>query len=252
MKIVDMELTRLYPYENNPRVNDEAVEPVANSIKEFGFKVPIVATQDGEIINGHTRYKAALKLDLSSVPVIIADDLSDEQVKAFRLADNKISELADWDMDKLMSELEGLSDIDDIDMSGFGFDDIQIEEAGLDEPEDDDYDVIPVEDPVSKLGQIWQLGNHRLMVGDSTDSDQVAKLLDGNELDLLVTDPPYNVAYTGATEEALTIENDSMSSEEFLEFLSSAFSAVNPIMKAGATFYVWYASREHINFEKDE
>lgn len=119
MQIVEKELSWLKPYANNPRDNASAVEPVANSIKEFGFKVPIVATADGEIINGHTRFKAANKLNLEKVPVIIADDLTEEQVKAFRLADNKTGELANWNFELLESEL---SEIFEFDMTDFGFD----------------------------------------------------------------------------------------------------------------------------------
>ena len=117
MQIVEKELSWLKPYANNPRDNESAVEPVANSIKEFGFKVPIVATSDGEIINGHTRFKASKLLGLEKVPVIIADDLTDEQIKAFRLADNKVSEFSKWDEDKLRDELKQL----EMDMAEFGF-----------------------------------------------------------------------------------------------------------------------------------
>lgn len=135
MQIYDKSLGWLTPYENNPRNNDEAVEPVANSISEFGFKVPIVATPDGEIINGHTRWKAAKKLKLKTVPVIIADDLTEEQVRAFRLADNKVAEIAQWDIELLLSEIES---VDNLDMTLFGFadsdytlDDFEDEETGL-------------------------------------------------------------------------------------------------------------------------
>ena len=117
MQIIEKELSWLKPYANNPRDNESAVEPVANSIKEFGFKVPIVATSDGEIINGHTRFKASKRLGLEKVPVIIADDLTDEQIKAFRLADNKVSEFSKWDEDKLRDELKQL----EMDMTEFGF-----------------------------------------------------------------------------------------------------------------------------------
>ena len=117
MQIVEKELSWLKPYANNPRDNESAVEPVANSIKEFGFKVPIVATSDGEIINGHTRFKASKRLGLEKVPVIIADDLTDEQIKAFRLADNKVSEFSKWNEDKLRDELKQL----EMDMTEFGF-----------------------------------------------------------------------------------------------------------------------------------
>lgn len=176
MQIIEKELSWLKPYAKNPRDNANAVEPVANSIKEFGFKVPIVATSDGEIINGHTRFKASKLLGLEKVPVIIADDLTDEQIKAFRLADNKTGELANWDFSLLDEEL---SDIIDLDMSDFGFeiDDLIEEES---EGDLDDFDDTPPEEPKAKLGQVYQLGRHRLMCGDSTDVSNVEKLLGGS------------------------------------------------------------------------
>lgn len=244
MQIIEKELSWLKPYAKNPRDNANAVEPVANSIKEFGFKVPIVATSDGEIINGHTRFKASKLLGLEKVPVIIADDLTDEQIKAFRLADNKTGELANWDFSLLDEEL---SDIIDLDMSDFGFeiDDLIEEES---EEDLDDFDDTPPEEPKAKLGQVYQLGRHRLMCGDSTDVSNVEKLLGGVLADLLITDPPYNVAYEGKTKDALTIKNDSMGDEQFRAFLTSAFFAADSVMKPGAVFYIWHADSEGYNF----
>lgn len=221
MQIIYKKLSELHPYANNPRVNDNAVEAVANSIKEFGFKNPIVATSDGEIVNGHTRFKAANKLGLAEVPVIIADDLSEEQIKAFRLADNKTSELADWNFELLNIEL---SEIDDIDMSEFGFE-LDEEELIEDDKDLDEFDESLPEEPSAKLGDIYQLGRHKLMCGDSTDVSMVEALMGGTMVDLLVTDPPYNVAYEGKTKDALKIENDNMEDEAFRRFLTSAFYA---------------------------
>ena len=141
MQIVEKELSWLKPYANNPRDNESAVEPVANSIKEFGFKVPIVATSDGEIINGHTRFKASKSLGLEKVPVIIADDLTDEQIKAFRLADNKTGEIADWNESLLIKELEELDDLD-YDMGQFGFE-LDLDDADEDGDGYDDAGDIP-------------------------------------------------------------------------------------------------------------
>lgn len=132
LQVVYKRLDEIKPYENNPRLNDDAVEPVANSIKEFGFKVPIVVDKDGVIVAGHTRYKAAQKLGLQSVPCLVADDLSPEQIKAFRLADNKTGELADWDFNMLGEEL---GELDDFNMERFGFDDIE-NESKTSEPKD--------------------------------------------------------------------------------------------------------------------
>ena len=157
MEIVNKAIKDLKPYEKNPRNNDEAVKYVANSIKEFGFKVPIVIDKENVIVAGHTRYKASKKLGLKEVPCIIANDLSEDQIKAFRLADNKVSELAEWDFPTLAEELDDL----DIDMEQFGFNlDIEIEEEQ--EIVEDEVPEVP-EEPKAKLGDIYQLGSHRLM-----------------------------------------------------------------------------------------
>jgi site-specific DNA-methyltransferase (adenine-specific) len=189
MKIQEWELTQIKPYENNPRKNDAAVDKVAASIQEFGFKVPIIVDRNGVIVAGHTRLKAAEKLGLKTAPVIVAEDLNDEQVKAFRLADNKTAEFAEWDIESLESEL---IDISDIDMDQFGFDMDAFREDGA---------VEIIEDEISenvetrcKLGDLWKLGNHRLICGDSTDITVIDRLMDGVKADCVFTDPPYNIA----------------------------------------------------------
>ena len=149
MKVQNMNIEDVKPYENNPRNNDNGVDAVAKSIDEFGWQQPIVVDKDNVIIVGHTRYKAAKKLKLAQVPVLVADSLSDEQVKAYRLADNKTGELTDWDMDLLIDELDGILDID---MSDFGFDDLLEEDN--DEVKEDNFDEEPPEEPKSKLGHI--------------------------------------------------------------------------------------------------
>lgn len=251
MQIYDKPLGWLTPYENNPRNNDEAVEPVANSISEFGFKVPIVATSDGEIINGHTRWKAAKKLKLKTVPVIIADDLTEEQVRAFRLADNKVAEIAQLDIELLLSEIES---VDNLDMTLFGFTD---SDYTLDDFEDEETDTDFSEDEIEsegdsvssvEYGDIYQLGRHRLMCGDSTSAGDMKELVDGEKIDLYVTDPPYNVAYEGKTEEAMTIQNDSMDDASFRQFLRDAFSVADQHLKPGGAFYIWHADSEGLNF----
>lgn len=239
-------IEELIPYINNPRQNDDAVDAVASSIKNFGFKVPIVIDGSNEIVNGHTRLKAAKKLGLDEVPVIVADDLTPEQIKAFRLADNKVGEIAEWDDSMLLSELEELAELE-FDMTQFGFDDLDFADETAEIVEDEFDEELP-EEPKAKLGDIYKLGRHRLMCGDSTKSEQVATLLGGQQADLLLTDPPYNVAYEGKGKEALTIQNDSKEGGEFHLFLYDAFSAAKENMKAGASFYVWYASSEVINF----
>ena len=232
------------PYEKNPRRNDEAVDAVAASIREFGWQQPIVVDNDGVIIAGHTRYKAAKKLKCDTVPVVVADDLTEDQVKAYRLADNKTGELAEWDTALLGEELAELADFD---MSQFGFDTILQEEVR--EAEEDDYEVNPPEEPKAKPGDIYQLGRHRLMCGDSTDAESVYQLCQGGQVDMLLTDPPYGVDYTGKTKDALKIQNDATSDEMLRDMLADAFSAANNIMKPGAVFYIWHAILKTSAFE---
>ena len=176
MKIIDINIEELKQYENNPRNNDGAVEAVANSIREFGFKVPIVIDKNNVIVAGHTRYKASLKLGLKVVPCLIADDLTDEQIKAFRLADNKTAELAEWDFSKLEEELADI----ELDMSEFGFSELEKELESEEEQEiieDEVPEVDEENEPTVKRGQVWKLGNHYLMCGDATSKEDIEKLL---------------------------------------------------------------------------
>lgn len=188
MKIEYLATTDLIPYENNPRLNDGAVDAVAASIKEFGFQVPIVIDKRNVIVAGHTRLKAAEKLGLSEVPCIRADELTDEQVKAFRLADNKVSEFALWDNEKLNVELSELAEFD-IDMSQFGFD-LDVDPVEIEE-DDFDEESAASAPPRVKRGEVWKLGEHRLMCGDSTNSGDVAELMQKDHADVLFTSPPY-------------------------------------------------------------
>lgn len=174
MKVEEWKIEDVKPYDKNPRNNDDAVDATANSIKKFGWQQPIVVDKNGVIIVGHTRLKAAKKLKLHTVPVVVAESLSEEQAKAYRLADNKTGELADWDMGLLDDELNA---IDDIDMTDFGFDLGSLDDDK--EVVDDEFDPEPPEEPTSQVGDIYQLGRHRLMVGDSTDTDQVTALMGG-------------------------------------------------------------------------
>lgn len=187
MKIYDLPIEDLIPYEKNPRNNKKAIDYVAASIEEFGFKVPIVADTNKILVAGHTRLEAAKKLGLKSVPVLIADDLNDEQIKAFRLADNKTAEMAEWDFDLLEEEL---TDICSIDMSEFGF---NISEFNDNEVVEDDFQAEIPKEPKSKLGDIYQLGRHRLICGDATNEIDISNLLNTNEIELVLTDPPYGV-----------------------------------------------------------
>lgn len=174
MIISDIKIDEIIPYVNNPRINDNAVDFVAASIKEFGFKVPIVIDKDNVVVAGHTRLKAAKKLGLESVPCLKADDLTDQQIKAFRLADNKVSEYAVWDLEKLDVELESI----DLDMVDFGFDsELSDEGAGLETVEDEAPE-LPAE-PKAKLGDLYKLGKHRLICGDCTNSKTLEILMGG-------------------------------------------------------------------------
>lgn len=244
LEIKYKKLEEIKLYENNPRNNDEAVEYVANSIKEFGFKVPIVVDASNIIVAGHTRYKACVKLGITEVPCIVVDDLTEEQIKAFRLADNKTAEIATWDLDLLKQEL---GEIGILDMTEFGFDFLE-EDNSIEEIVEDNYNVdenIP-EEPQTKLGDIYKLGNHRLMCGDSTNITDVAKLMNGNQADMLLTDPPYNVDVESTN--GKKIKNDNMDSDSFRLFLYNAFKSANEVLKNGASFYIWHGESEGYNF----
>ena len=246
MNLLYRNIGDITPYEKNPRKNDEAVKYVAESIKQFGFKVPIVIDKNGVIVAGHTRYKAAKKLNLKEVPCIVADDLTDEQVKAFRLADNKVAEKAEWDFDLLADELD---DLFDFDMTVFGFEDEEEDDKPA-EVYEDDYDIEPPEEPKAKRGDIYKLGNHRLMCGDSTSLEDVGRLMAGEKASMGFTDPPWNVNY-GAVKEGnaqgyrpRTILNDFMGTEDFKEFMNKAFASLNFAMKDGAMTYVVMSAQE--------
>ena len=214
MQITYISIGELKPYKNNPRKNDNAVDAVAASIKEFGFKVPIVIDKDKEIVAGHTRYKAAVKIGLEKIPCIVADDLTPEQIKAFRLADNKTAELAEWDIDLLNIELGDIQ----LDMSVFGFD----TELPDGEAHEDNYEPEPPIEPITKRGDIYKLGDHILICGDATDTNDYAAVMGDELCDLILTDPPYNVDYEGGTDKHLKIENDNMSESAFVDFISAA------------------------------
>lgn len=224
MEIINKKVSELIPYKNNPRINDNAVDAVAASIKEFGFQVPLVIDTNNVIVAGHTRYKAALQLGLDEVPCKLADELTPVQIKAFRLADNKVAELATWDEDLKFLELSELEPLG-IDMLQFGFDDLkkQLQEA---EVVEDDYNEEPPTEPVAKLGDIYQLGKHRLICGDCTDINVIDRLLDGHKADIAFTSPPYNASRTptelsqGKTTKYNGNEDDK-SEQEYIDFLNS-------------------------------
>lgn len=236
------QLAEIHPYEKNPRNNDTAVDAVVESINQCGYIAPIIIDEGGVILAGHTRYKALQKLGKTEVECIVKDGLTEEQKRKYRLLDNKTNELADWDLELLAEELA------DLDFGALDLDwGIEIEEE---KPEvvDDEYDKPVPEVPRAKLGDVWQLGRHRLMCGDSTKAEDVGKLMGGAKADLLLTDPPYNVDYTGKTADALKIQNDKMEDSAFREFLKAAFACALDAMKPGACYYIWHADSEGANF----
>lgn len=248
MRILEIATGDLKPYEKNPRKNDASVQYVANSIREFGFKVPVVIDKDNTIVCGHTRWKAAKQLGLEKVPCIMADDLTPEQIKAYRLADNKVGEYSEWDADLLGGELKDLGDI--FDMGDFGFLDGIVEDGptGCDDDFDVDKAAEEIVEPVSKLGDVWILGRHRLMCGDSTDSDAVDRMMGGVKARMVFTDPPWNVAYgtqqNHPSWKQRTILNDSMSTEQFKEFMDGIFSCMKIASEPGTPTYVVMSAQE--------
>lgn len=240
MKVEDLQLNA-----RNPRFNDKAVDTVAKSIEKYGFKNPLIVDTNNVVYCGNTRLKAARKLGIEEVPCIIADDLTEQQIREYALLDNKTNEIADWDMELLEEELKELS----LEEFNLDWEIPTIEEEK--EPQEDEYDVDTtledMEEPRCKQGEIWKLGRHTLMCGDSTNPEDVKKLMAEEAADMVMTDPPYNVAISNS--KGMKIENDDMDNEDFKEFLLKAFENLEASLKEGGAFYVWYASRNHIPFE---
>jgi len=242
----------LTPYARNSRTHsDEQIAQIAASIKEFGWTNPILIDGEKGIIAGHGRLKAAMRLGLEEIPAIELSHLTEIQKKALIIADNKLALNAGWDNELLGLELEEL-ELEGLDLSltGFGEEEIsalkpEVVNEGL---TDEDAVPDPPEEPITKPGDIWILGKHRLMCGDSTSIDHLEKLCNGRQVDMWLTDPPYNVAYEGKTKDALTIKNDSMSDDTFRQFLRDAYTAADAVMKSGAVFYIWHADSEGYNF----
>ena len=246
-KIEIRKIDEIIPYINNPRHNKEAVDLVAASIAEFGFKNPIILDSKNVIVAGHTRFAAAKKLGLKEVPCIMADDLTEQQIKAFRLADNKVAEAATWDMDLLKIELDSITDIDMSDF-GFGIDSLEEEEKNPEDVTEDEPPEPPAK-PKSKRGEVYKLGEHRLMCGDSTSADDVAALMDGAKADLVVTDPPYGVSYNDkntflnsidkGNRIQKAIENDNRTPEQMYEFWKKCFEILIDNTKDKMAYYIF-------------
>ena len=241
----------LLPYAQNALIHDDLqVDSIVASIVEFGWTNPILIDENDEIIAGHGRVLAAEKIGFDPVPTITLVGLTPAQKRAYRLADNQLPKNAGWDSDLLGLEISALLD------SGFnvgllGFKDeflsglLSTPKAGLTDPDD-----VPAPEKitVTKQGDIWRLGKHRVMCGDATSTDSVQKLCDGQLVDLWLTDPPYNVNYEGKTKDALRLANDSQGDTQFGQFLAAACHAADSVMKPGAVFYIWHADSEGLNF----
>jgi DNA modification methylase len=275
MKVELRKVTDIKPYEHNPRENDGAVEAVARSIREYGFRQPIVVDAEGVIVVGHTRWKAAQKLGLEMVPVHVATDLTPAQVRAYRIADNKVADLATWDMELLpieLSELRGM----DVDLELLGFSSAELEKmlgaTGTEGLTDPDAIPEPPDEAITQPGDLWVLGNHRLLCGDSGKAEYVDRLLDGATVQLVNTDPPYNVGVASRSNNAIAVSgdrpigqqgmdiairgethattgklrpkdrplvNDFISDEEFARLLRLWFGNIQRVLEPGRAFYIW-------------
>jgi len=279
MKIEQRKISEIRPYKQNPRLNDDAVDAVAESIRRFGFRQPIVVDTDGVIVCGHTRWKAAKKLGLDTVPVHVATDLSPEQIRAYRVADNKTAGLATWDLDVLPLELAALQGSDlDMSLLGFTVDELaMLMDPGVTAGQTDPDDVPePPDTATTRPGDLWLLGDHRLLCGDSGNPDDVDRLLDGATIQLCNTDPPYNVRVEPRSNNAIAaglssfqgakhhqkfdvkrhpskakptrqkmrakdrpLENDFVSDEQFNALLHAWFGNIARVLEPGRAFYIW-------------
>ena len=238
------DISKIKPYWRNPRKNEASVPGVAESIHTFKFRAPILVDKDLVIISGHTRYKAAKRLGLKTVRVLIEDDMDPDQVEAYRIADNSTGSKSDWDRELLRSICKDLAP--KYDMADFGLDmDILVDTTEVLDDIKEDEPPAPPKTAVTKPGEIIRLGDHVLLCGDATKSTDVARLMDamgGGEADMVLTDPPYNVAIVGETKEHLTIENDDMDDDIFRQFLTDAVTNMADHLKDGGSFYIWHAS----------
>lgn len=251
-KVEHWHIDKLIPYAKNSRTHSaDQIAQLAASIKEWGFTTAVLVDENGGIIAGHARVMAARKLGMIEVPVMIAAGWSDAQRRAYVIADNKLALNAGWDDELLALELAELDDLGfDVELTGFSDEEIKdlLKPSCTDGLTDPDEVPEPPAEPITRVGDIWILGEHRLMCGDSTSVDALSKLTRGSLVDMWLTDPPYNVAYEGRTKDKLTIKNDSMSNDYFRQFLRDAYTAADTVMKPGAVFYIWHADSEGYNF----
>lgn len=252
LRVETLSVETLIPYARNSRTHsEEQVAQIAGSIREFGFTNPVLIDANNGIIAGHGRVMAARKLGLTEVPCIRLGHLTESQRRAYVIADNKLALNAGWDEELLKLELVGLQEEGfDLDLTGFSTDEIAALLAVTTVEGNTDPDDVPEPpaDPVSVPGDLWIMGKHRLLCGDSTSIDALNRLCENQLVDLWLTDPPYNVAYEGKTKEALKIKNDAMADEDFRQFLRDCYVAADAVMKPGAVFYIWHADSEGFNF----
>lgn len=254
MNIQKIKIESLKPAEYNPRKDlkpgDEEYQKIKKSITEFGYVAPVIVNSNMTVIGGHQRLKVLKELGYTEVECVVVD-LDQEKEKALNIALNKIS--GDWDNDKLEELLAELKQTDiDMDITGFSFDEVDEILKDITGSKEDDFDLDQaldeIEEPISKRGDVWILGKNRLMCGDSTQKEDVMHLMNSQEADMLLTDPPYNVDYEGKTSEALKIENDNMSETEFYNFLLDSFKNMFDSIKYGGSAYVFHADTEGLNF----
>lgn len=254
MNIQKISIEKLKPAEYNPRKDlkpeDEEYQKIKRSLIEFGYVAPVIVNSDMTVIGGHQRLKVLKELGYTEIECNIVD-LDKNKEKALNIALNKIS--GEWDNDKLeklLAELKG-EEID-MDITGFSFDEVDNILKDITGSKEDDFDIEQalneIDEPVSKVGDVWILGKHRLMCGDGTQKENVDKLMNNNLADFILTDPPYNVDYEGKTQEALKIENDNMNETEFYNFLLDSFKNMYESAKYGSSIYVFHADTEGLNF----
>lgn len=249
-----VKVSELIPYVNNARTHSqEQVNKLRSSLREFGFVNPVIIDQDKNVIAGHGRLMAAKEEGITEVPCVLVDYLTEAQKKAYILADNRYAQDAGWDEELLRLEIEALEGMDfDVSLTGFNEDEISDLFAGADtsDTQDDDFDLSDALEKAAfvEKGDVWVVGRHRLMCGDATSEEDVATLMDGKKANLIITDPPYNVAFESS--DGLSIKNDKMENEKFYEFLLSAFKNMAAHLEKGGAAYVFHADTEGLNFRK--
>ncbi|MBB6630665.1 MULTISPECIES: site-specific DNA-methyltransferase [Clostridium] len=246
-----VEISKLVPYANNSRThNEKQIKKLQSSLREFGFVNPILIDRAFNIIAGHGRVLAAKEDGMKTVPCVFVDHLTEAQKKAYIIADNRLAEDAGWDKDLLSIELESLMELDfDVDLLGFEAAELNMLLNSAEDVQEDNFDVDEeLKKPTfSKQGDVWILGRHTLICGDSTKSETYERLMEGKKANLIVTDPPYNVKYEGT---AGKIQNDNLSADAFLNFLFDSLSNMEKVLANDGSIYVFHADTEGFNFRK--